>query len=638
MNAFQPNQMRLGLAIGQAEMEARIEKENLMCQDHTRRNRRSRNPKGFVCLALTLALASVAGCPTVEDAPQLLAPPPPQITDGRVIADGGVLLMWEMEEFAPLDGFSIYRADADGGPFQLMKEVGADERTFIDESAGGGGSLFYAVTARNEMGESELPQFGFRVDLLESGRLDPNNPGTEPNNAAPDPNTGLEPNNQNPVDPNAGAEPNVVPEPNTTPEPNDALDPNESEPNESAPVQIPAPPTITDHTVSATGTVTLRWQADSDQPITRFRIHRRPSGGIFQQRGSVSAEVRSFDDSSTQVGRTYEYAVTAENAAGRSPLPESGYEVTIDGDPEINLATPTIRTLSNVTLNAVTIIINNYNWQGATGGQFRVEYRASSESNWRSDEPLFIRALDGEDRITIEHCADDESGRFYYRVRAEASNADPSNFSNGSDTTVVQCTVPAEGAIRVINDTSLTIRALRIDGDLVFDGTADRLSPDQSSVFDDLPAGQHDYVAELSVSRTSNTTLFRATGSVTIAANQTADLRVRFTTAQALSDNRPQGRTYRRQGFAFPWDDERFTFYANGRWELRIGDSSALQDSGSISAQGWPDNDLTIGFTMSGVQPAVGDTRNRTCQFNIQSDEFMWTNSGGGIVRFVAED
>ncbi|MCA9242754.1 MAG: hypothetical protein KDA32_02275, partial [Phycisphaerales bacterium] len=162
MNAFQPNLETRGLTRGQASMQPQNKKDTLMRRNQQNHSRQFRTRKALMCASLALGIASVAGCPTVEETNEILAPPAPRITDGRALSDGGVLLMWDMEEFDPLDGFSVYRADSEGGEFQLMDKIAASERSFIDESATGAGSLFYAVTARNEMGESVAARHQFR--------------------------------------------------------------------------------------------------------------------------------------------------------------------------------------------------------------------------------------------------------------------------------------------------------------------------------------------------------------------------------------------------------------------------------------------------------------------------------------------
>src|SRR5207249_3607532 len=79
---------------------------------------------------------------------------------------------------------------------------------------------------------------------------------------------------------------------------------------------LPAPANLTAFTMSAAA-VNLAW-TDNSSNETSFRIERSTSGGMFNEIGSVGADVTAFSDTGLTAGTQYAYRVRAANVDGTS--------------------------------------------------------------------------------------------------------------------------------------------------------------------------------------------------------------------------------------------------------------------------------------------------------------------------------
>jgi hypothetical protein len=123
-------------------------------------------------------LPFVAGC---EDEDPVVVDAPPFPPDGvfSVTGDGVVSIFWNPNQESNLDGYVVYRSVANPGPYYALADVSPSTTAYDDFAVVNGETWFYAVTAYNESGESELsletvfdtprPE-GFDLVLVELGQ------------------------------------------------------------------------------------------------------------------------------------------------------------------------------------------------------------------------------------------------------------------------------------------------------------------------------------------------------------------------------------------------------------------------------------------------------------------------------------
>lgn len=128
--------------------------------------------------AVMLMLPFVAGC---EDEDPVVVDAPPFPPDGvfSITGDGVVSIFWNPNQESNLDGYVVYRSVANPGPYYPLADVSASSTEYDDFDVVNGETWFYAVTAYNETGESELsldtvddtprPE-GFGLVLVERGQ------------------------------------------------------------------------------------------------------------------------------------------------------------------------------------------------------------------------------------------------------------------------------------------------------------------------------------------------------------------------------------------------------------------------------------------------------------------------------------
>jgi hypothetical protein len=135
-----------------------------------------------------LMLPFVAGC---EDEDPVVVDAPPFPPDGvfSVTGDGVVSIFWNPNQESDLQGYRVYRSVANPGPYYLLDggDVPASRNDYDDFDVVNGETWFYAVTAYDAHGESELsldtvfdtprPE-GFGLVLVELGQ-DPTRAGYE---------------------------------------------------------------------------------------------------------------------------------------------------------------------------------------------------------------------------------------------------------------------------------------------------------------------------------------------------------------------------------------------------------------------------------------------------------------------------
>jgi len=111
------------------------------------------------------------------------------------------------------------------------------------------------------------------------------------------------------------------------------LESEDSDVLEVAPIDIFPPSTPSGLTsVTATGLITLFWEPSPEADVAGYRIWRRPAGEIeFRALTPVAITENTFNDTSVEKGRRYEYAVSAVDQRGNeSPRTSAVSEIIKD--------------------------------------------------------------------------------------------------------------------------------------------------------------------------------------------------------------------------------------------------------------------------------------------------------------------